>query len=624
MTTEEFYAVFDDDYSRYRRLRDNVYQNYFSNIKDDTDYYNGNYPNIGEIIPREYRESGMSATIPPTARNAVDNASDHILTTPHIYVPVKQTDNDQQAQQGLAERKRQFLAAFWERVELDYASPLAIGRKKLVKDGRIVVKKELRWELIPDPPAMDATRGEKQKYRNRLRKLAQSQFLWKVSVAPNETIVEDPDTPNDPLYVYEFYEIYPDEARRRFPEYVDVFDGGDSEKLEFVELYTKPFKEDSGSHKMWVSGQLVHDEMNPYCWETEASTEDKKDYDGYVPYIIRDSGWGEVDKNNDPADRYVGILRYIHPVLQAEARQLTAADIQLRYSTFAPIITRNIMDDDTPIELGAGKRINLVDDQEIEFRKLPEVNLSVFQMMDRVHNYTSELSKLGTLGGQPQRGVESATEADMNMRNAAVKLGGCVASLRACIAIASRQVFQDIEHILDTPVTLAGSTRRSASEITIKPAEIDEFYAVDVELHTSDRAAIEMRDMMVWSQLYQTYGGMLSAETAMENSGIENPQEELLKASVNTLFMSPEAQQVRTMMMLKGLQGQAAEVLRAFQSNMLQNSQPVQPPQGMMPPPAGMQETVTDQFSVGEEVTPSGIEENVQMDRQVNVANEMF
>ena len=134
-----------------------------------------------------------------------------------------------------------------------------------------------------------------------------------------------------------------------------------------------------------------------------------------------------------------------------------------------------------------------------------------------------------------------------------------------------------------------------------------------------------MRDMMVWSQLYQTYGGMLSAETAMENSGIENPQEELLKASVNTLFMSPEAQQVRTMMMLKGLQGQAAEVLRAFQSNLLQNSpQMAQPQQGMMPPPMGMGETVTDEFSIGEQVTPAGIEENVQMDRQVNVANEMF
>ena len=625
MTTEVFTELFDDDYSRYTRLKNQVFNGYFAHIKADTDYYNGNYPNIGEIIPREYRESGMSATIPPTARNAVDNAADHILTTPHIYVPVRQTDNDQQAQQGIAERKRQFLAAFWDRVELEYAHPLSIGRKKLVKDGRIVLKKEIKWEIIPDPPESNASRGEKQKYRNRLRKLAQSQFLWKVSVCSNETIVEDPDTPNDPKYVYEFYEIYPDEARRRFPEHADEFETTDSEKLEFVELYTKPHKDDAGSHKMWVQGRLVFENMNPYCWETPASTEDKKDYDGYVPYIIRDSGWGEVDKNNDPADRYGGILRYIHPVLQAEARQLTAADIQLRYSTFAPIITRNIMDDNTPIELGAGKRINLVDDQEIEFRKLPEVNLSVFQMMDRVHNYTSELSKLGTLGGQPQRGVESATEADMNMRNAAVKLGGCVASLRACIAVASRQVFQDIEHILDTPVTLAGSTRRSASEITIKPAEIDDFYTVDVELHTSDRAAIEMGDMMVWSQLYQTYGGMLSAETAMENSGIENPQEELLKASVNTLFMSPEAQQVRTMMMLKGLQGQAAEVLRAFQSNLLQNSpQMAQPQQGMMPPPMGMGETVTDEFSIGEQVTPAGIEENVQMDRQVNVANEMF
>ena len=87
----------------------------------------------------------MVATIPPTARNAVDNASDHILTTPHIYVPVKQTDNDQQAQQDLAERKRQFLAAFWHRVEVDYGDPLAVGRKKLVKDGRIVMKKEIRW-----------------------------------------------------------------------------------------------------------------------------------------------------------------------------------------------------------------------------------------------------------------------------------------------------------------------------------------------------------------------------------------------------------------------------------------------------------------------------------------------
>ena len=617
MTTEDYINMIDDEYNRFTRLRYQIWNGYFDKINDDNDYYNGNYPNIGEIIPREYRESGMGATIPPTARNAVDNASDHILTTPKIFVPAKATDNDQQAQQDLAERKRQFLSAFWHNVEVDYGNPLAVGRKKLVKDGRIVLKKEIKWEIIPDPPRTDATRGEKQRFRNQLRKLAQAQFLWRVSVCPNETIVHDIDDPNDPKYVYEFYEIYPDEARRRFPDYADEFYGTDTEKLEFVELYTKPHGDDPGSHVMWVQGQRVMDEMNPYCWETSASTEEKPHYDGYIPYVIRDSGWGEVNKENDPSDRYVGILRYIHPVLQAEARQLTAVDIQLRYSTFAPVITKNIMDDNTPIEVGPGKRINLVDDQEINFVKLPEVPLSAFQMMDKVHRYTSELSKLGALGGQPQRGVESATEADLNVRNAAVKLASCVHALQACIAVASRQAFQDIQHILESPITIGGGPRRQASEITIKPSELDDYYAVDVELHTSDRSAIEMRDMMVWSQLYRTYNGMLSAETAMENSGIENPQQELLKASVNTLFMSPQAQQVRTMMMLKGLQSQAAEVLRAFQQELLQTQQ--------RPPQQGAGEMIsgTEQITMEELATPSGMEEELAINRQTNVVNEM-
>jgi len=614
MPEADFINNFDDDFNRFTRLKNYVFQGYFSKLRDDNDYYNGNYPNIGEIIPREYRESGMGATIPPTARNAVDNASDHILTTPKIFVPARQTENDQQAEQNLAERKRQFLASFWRSIETDYGNPLAVGRKKLVKDGRMVLKKELRWDLIPDPPSDKASAGDKRKFRNKLKKLTQSQFLWKISVLPNETVVHDIDNPTDPKYVYEFYEVYPDEARRRYPDYADEWMEDGLEKLEFVEMYTKPQGDSQGEHKMWVQGSLVFENMNPYCWETSVSTDDKKDYDGYIPYIIRDSGWGEVTADNDPADKYVGILRYIHPVLQAEARQLTAVDIQLRYSTFAPVITRNIMDDSTPIEVGPGKRINLVDDQDIQFVKLPEVPLSAFQMMDKVHQYTSELSKLGTLGGQPQRGVESATEADLNVRNAAVKLQSCVTSLRACIAIASRQVFQDIQYILESPITIAGSTRRQASEITIKPSEIDDYYAVDVELHTSDRAQIEMRDMMVWSQLYRTYNGMLSAETAMENSGIENPQEELLKASVNTLFMSPQAQQVRTMMMLKGLQGQAAEVLRAFQQDLLQQQQGPQPQEQM---------SSTEEITMDEVATPSGIQENVAMDRQTNVVNEM-
>ena len=49
-----------------------------------------------------------------------------------------------------------------------------------------------------------------------------------------------------------------------------------------------------------------------------------------------------------------------------------------------------------------------------------------------------------------------------------------------------------------------------------------------------------MRDMMVWSQLYRTYNGMLSAETAMENSGIENPQQEITQSvSEYVVYVTP-------------------------------------------------------------------------------------
>ena len=78
MTTDDYINDIDDDFGRFTRLRYQVWNGYFDKIRDDTDYYNGNYPNIGEIIPREYLESGMSATIPPTARAAVDLSLIHI------------------------------------------------------------------------------------------------------------------------------------------------------------------------------------------------------------------------------------------------------------------------------------------------------------------------------------------------------------------------------------------------------------------------------------------------------------------------------------------------------------------------------------------------------------------
>ena len=273
-------------------------------------------------------------------------------------------------------------------------------------------------------------------------------------------------------------------------------------------------------------------------------------------------------------------------MLEAEARQLTAVDIQMRFSTFAPIVTRNISEDtDQPIEIGPGKRINLMDDQEIEFRALPELPISSFQLINKVHDYTNELSKANILSGSAQRGVDTATEADMNVRNAAAKLQGPINAMRSAIMVINRWILQDIEKIIEAPVTIYGGMKGAPSSIVIEPKEIAGFYETYVELYTSDQSALDARNARLWADLYAVYQGVLSPQTAMERGGIENPQEEMMKASVARLFMSEPAEQVRTMMMLNGLQSSAEDVLTAYRNGMMQEGAqgpPQGPPQGPM------------------------------------------
>lgn len=577
----------DTDYQRFLTLKNQVFQNYFAAVEVDNQYYNLDYPNVGQIIPREWGAKGIRPTVPPTARNAVDNLADHILTTPRVFAPPRPTQDDLQMEQDLAERKRQFTHAFWHQVAVQQGDPLARAKKQGIKDGRIILKKTLRWDSIPDEPSSTATRKEKSAYRKAMKSVGQSQFMWNVKNCSTETILEDPADCYDPKYVYEFYKIYVHEARRMYPELEDLLtDYLDTDKVDYVEMWTKPHGSYQGEYVIWCHGERVHDDVNPYHWESLNSSDDNLQYDGYVPYAIRDCGWGQITADTKPEEKYVGILRHVHSMLEAEARQLTAVDIQMRFSTFAPIVTRNISEDtDQPIEIGPGKRINLMDDQEIEFRALPELPISSFQLINKVHDYTNELSKANILSGTAQRGVDTATEADMNVRNAAAKLQGPINAMRSAIMIINRWILQDIEKIVEAPVTIYGGMKGAPSSIVIEPKEIAGFYETYVELYTSDQSALDARNARLWADLYAVYQGVLSPQTAMERGGIENPQEEMMKASVARLFMSEPAEQVRTMMMLNGLQSSAEDVLTAYRNGMMQEGAqgpPQGPPQGPM------------------------------------------
>ena len=452
---------------------------------------------------------------------------------------------------------------WWARVHEDQGAPLDRGKKKLIR-GKMVIKKTLKFDLLPDLPE-NPTSSDKRRFRNAVKRIAKSRFLWNVDVCPPEHIFEDPSNPWEPKYVYEEYEIFSSDLCMKYPEMEEVYGMGDPmRKLQYVEMWTKPYKDDPGQYIVWVEGDVIHEAINPYSWETKESGDDMLDYDGYVPYAIVDPGFGEVDGNNKPEDRYASILRPIRSVLTSEARFLTEMEAWLRMYVFPALVTTNmeeLEDGEKEFRLGPGSHLNLRPDQNVDVLRWGEAPLTLIQGLQRVNGYADEASKFGALGGSPLVGVESATESDMLLRNSATKLTGPVSALqRACQKINS-WVLMDIQHILETEVTLYGSFSNTPSETTLKPADIDNYYFTNVTFETTDETMINARKARLWADLYRIMPG-LSERTAMDKMGIDDPTQEQDERSVEDLMRSPAMSNVQTLVALAGLGEVGQEVMR--------------------------------------------------------------
>lgn len=549
----------DPDLERFTRLNNGVYRKYFAALREDDSYYRQEY---GEgLIPEEWKEKGFKATVPPTAYNAVESASDHILTTPDIFVPPRPSDKNFIGEQKIAEQKALFLDSFWHNIRVK-SGAMEVGKKKLVKDGRIVLKKEIRWEFVDTEGA----------------ELGVNQFLWNLKVLPNETVLEDPDNPEDPLYVYESYNIRVDTGRKMFPEAKTQWTGrrGD-ERVRYVEFWQKPSGTSKGHRKVWIDNELVLTKPNPYHWSIGFDKEGRALYDGYVPYIIRASGWGDVDSSSMPHDRYVGILRYMHSTLDTEARQISAADAQLRVTTFPPIILAGVSEDEEhKIKIGPAAKIYLPDkdNQSVTTLQWPTLDPSVWQIVSRLHSYANDLAKFDQLGGAPQRGVDTATEAGMNVRQAGAKLSGPMNALKNAMMAVNEQLFYDVEYILEAPVTVYGASEAGPGVVTLSPEDISGFCMNFVELKTTDQAALDTANMRNWAEMYNVFG--IDKAYAMTKAGIKNPNERMEARMAEDIQADPMMHQLRVMMAMAG-QGELGQMLVARMMGAVQPIEPTAP-----------------------------------------------
>jgi hypothetical protein len=538
--------------SRYTHLENQVYGTYRAAVEKDAGYYELTFAD--DLVPTDWKRKGISAVVPPTAYNAVENAVDHILVTPKVAVPVRPSSANFVGEQAIAERKRLALRFWWDQVSVDNGGPISSAVKSLIKDGKMVLKKTIKWDLIPDEVDDDQPIGL-------------DEFPWDLEAIPPEAIYEDPDRPYDPMYVYENYTTSVGAAKESYPEGLASWRSGeDHDDVKVMEFYSKPKGTSRGQHAIWVDDEPVVDTINPYSWRTLKGDDENPEYAGYLPYIIRASGWGERKHKYEPEKYYVGILRRMHSLLEAQAGHLTDGSVQMKYSTFPAVLTS--MPESVPINIGPGEvtRKSQPDDT-VEFVRPPDLPSSLFRILDQVAAEANGLSKFDALGGTAVRGVDTATESDNQIRNASAKLNSPILAMRSALTQINKQILQDVENVLEQPVLLFGAPDEGESLVVLDPEEIKGFYHTTIELTTTDRAALDRAVARLWADLYRSFPGM-SEKLAMTNAGIDDPQRVQEERLEEDTFRSPRMAQVRDLAALVAMGESAKTVLAAAQQQL--------------------------------------------------------
>lgn len=528
-------------------LKSEFYGQYEQQVIKNRRFYDLEYTEEVAI----YDAPDLLAFIPTTAARAIDDPADHILTTPRIKIPRRATTDDQLEEQEIAETKRKFLAAWWSRVE-ERDNIVSDSIPILLNEGRVCWRRRLRRDLLPDAPAKGDRAGRK-RYNRAMARLGREEFLWEMELLDNLTVFHEPFNHRDPEYVYYQCDILCEQAKRMFPQASGEWTkNGWNSKVKYTEYWTKPTVDEPGRYIRWIEDEIIADEDNPYS---------------YIPIFIEDAGFGSNRSNALPHERFRGMTEKLFSTFIAEARQMTSWEGVAEITAFAPIITRN-MSADRKINVGPGQTINLSGDpdtpgsEHIEALKWPEIPLGVVQLVQKTTQMANEFTKMDTISGMPVSGVETASEADQQIRNASAKLSKPIGGMRRLIQRTNRATFMDVELDIESPVTIYGAGIGSSGVVTLAPTQIAGFYENHAELVTSDQDAISQIKARFWGDMYRLIPFM-SAMTAMERGDIaDDPLAEMLQRAAEDLFLSPEMTMVRTLTGAQSL-GQLKEMMEA-------------------------------------------------------------
>ena len=455
---------------------------------------------------------------PATPHAIVNVATDHVdVNNPSIFVPAPSP-----RAKNRSERIQKFLQGVWmhipehtKRTVVKHSIQYGIGFMKAWWDGD-------KWPDAPNFDDFDKEEDYKEALRDHLDKRDISFPFILDAVNPKNLIWDDSRA--GMKWAIEYYEASVSDVKMLYPEWTPLMDN--SESVTFIEYW-----DDTWCGRM-VGGEWI---WGPY----------KHGY-GFNPYIkIQPAASIDYDVGS-PEDRYQGILKPVHSLLDSEARLITQYEAILRQYAwrtidfYGPASSAEATMDE--YELFASKnwvRPNV----QIQPSPLSMPPQEILQQLGMVQTMIEEATFPNVVRGMRPSGVSTGFALSVLAGTGRLVFGKFADAMARGMEHANERFLKLVNNKAMGKVTVHARSTVHEFDQNISPDDIKDFFENSVTLKAEAPEERE-REALLALRLWNGGNGLISLYEAQRRVGITNPLEEQNQQAAERLLEAAREQQV--------------------------------------------------------------------------------